>query len=192
MASARSTSPCRGVSPTQSNGEKDGLNVMKCAVSTFVSHTWSARPDPLAGEQGGEHRGGTGPRVRCSPLAVSRPVASAASWRTGCNDSEGAKPLSRGWLRRSRTGGGFCRPRTAGSRGRRSQRQPWRERPRVCTARAAKPAASAWSLTPRQPVTVEFHLQRDPRVVTTAEMSLHSAPILRRSVPWNQRAMCSR
>jgi hypothetical protein len=41
-------------------------------------------------------------------------------------------------------------------------------------------------------VTVEFHLQRDPRVVTTAEMSLHSAPILPRSVPWNQRAMCSR
>jgi hypothetical protein len=41
-------------------------------------------------------------------------------------------------------------------------------------------------------VTVEFHLQRDPRVVTTAEMSLHTAPILPRSVPWNQRAMCSR
>jgi len=41
-------------------------------------------------------------------------------------------------------------------------------------------------------MTVEFHLQRDPRVVTTAEMSLHSAAILPRSVPWNQRAMCSR
>src|SRR4029450_6889652 len=34
--------------------------------------------------------------------------------------------------------------------------------------------------------------QRDPWVVTTAEPSLLLAAILPRSVPWNQRAMCSR
>src|SRR5581483_2919619 len=156
------------------------------------SHTWSARRERLTGEQGGEHRGGTGPRVRCSPLAVSRPIVSAASWCSGCGHSAPAKPLACCWLQRSRTGGGFCRPQTAVSRGRRSQRQPWRERPRIYTVRGARPAASAWSLTPRQPVTVEVHLQRDPRVVTTADTSLHLAAILPRSVPWNQRAICSR
>ena len=36
------------------------------------------------------------------------------------------------------------------------------------------------------------HLQRDPRVVTTAEPSLLLAAIPPRSVPWNQRAICSR
>jgi hypothetical protein len=41
-------------------------------------------------------------------------------------------------------------------------------------------------------VTVEVHLQRDLRVVTTAETSLHLAAILLHPVPWNQRAICSR
>ena len=37
--------------------EKDGLNVMKCAVSTFVSHTWSARPDRRQGNREGNTGG---------------------------------------------------------------------------------------------------------------------------------------
>jgi hypothetical protein len=38
---------------------------------------------------------------------------------------------------------------------RRSMAVPWRERPRVYTVWAAKPATSAWSLTPRCPVSAE-------------------------------------
>jgi hypothetical protein len=53
------------------------------------------------------------------------------------------------------------------------------------------PAARYWPPPPRQSVPVEVYLQRDPPVVTTAEASLHPAAILPRSVPWNQRAMCS-
>jgi hypothetical protein len=75
------------------------LNVMKCAVSTFVSHTWSARPDRLAGEQGGEHRGNR-PSREVFPLAVSRPVAWPLPGGPAARQRR-AKPLSRGWLRRS-------------------------------------------------------------------------------------------
>ena len=82
-----------------------------------------------------------------------------------------AKPLSRGWLRPSSTGGALCRPLAAGSRTTRSLREPWRERPRLCTPRAATPAASAWSLTPRLPVTVGLRRQRDPCVVTARKTS---------------------
>src|SRR5262245_7843798 len=177
MARAQSTSPCRGASRTPSSEEKGGLNAMSYVVSTFVSPTWSARPERLTGEQGGEQRGGTGGRVRCSPLAAVDQVVSAASWQPGDHETALAKPVFCSWLWRSRTGGGLCRPLTADGGARRSQRQPWRERPRVYTACAAKPAASAWSLTPRLPVTVEVRQQRVPWAVTAANTSLHLSAI---------------
>ena len=160
---------------------------MTFAASTFVCLARWARPEPRGGNTGGEQDH----RARCSPLAGARDASSATSWwRVACNAST-AKSLPRCWLRPSRTGGGLCRPLAPNSRITRSEREPWRERPRVCTDRAAKPAASAWSLTPRQPVTVELHQQLDPGVVTTAEPTLHPAAIPPRSVPRNQRAMCS-
>ena len=60
------------------------------------------------------------------------------------------------------------------------------------TARAAKPAASAWSLTPRLPVARRVRLQRDPRGGHhrgTRRCILPRVPP--RSAPWNQRAICS-
>ena len=87
------------------------------------------------------------------------------------------------------TGGDLCRPLGAGSRARRSLRGVWRERPRVETPCAAKPAASAWSLTPQRVTTVEIDLQRDLPVVTTADPRGVLSRVSPRSVRRNQRAM---
>ena len=135
---------------------------MKCAVSTFVSLTWSARPERRRGTGRGT-RGGTGPRVRCSPLAVSRPVASAASWRTGCHDSGASQALVLRLVAAVENGRRFVPP--AGlpaAERRRSQREPWRERPRVCD-RVALPRLRPARGRSRHGclVTVEVHLQRD-------------------------------
>ena len=125
---------------------------MTCDASTSISPTWLARPERGRGEQGGEHRGGTGPRVRCSPLAVSRRACRAPSWWL---DADSASPAT-----------------TAGCAGSVVQ-----ERAAACAAREPPPACpedqgrnrgvsdhpfaplavptprpAGWSLTPRLPV----------------------------------------
>ena len=130
--------------------------------------------------------------MRCSPLASaglsSRPLPGSPAARR----LQLAKPLSGTLVVAVKNGRRSCRPRLPAAERGDHERHPWRERPRIYPACAAKPAASAWSLTPRLPVTVEVHRQRDPWVVTTANPSLHRAAILPRPVPWNQRPICSR
>jgi len=128
MDTALSTSPHRGAWLTRSTAHRVGLNVMRFAASTFVCPARSAQPE----RRGGEHRGGTVPRARCSPLAMNRLAGPAISWWAGGGESAAGKPLSRRRLPLSRTGGALCRPLAAGSRTLRSVREVWRERPRVC------------------------------------------------------------
>ena len=126
-----------------SPARKDGLNAMKCTVSTFISPTWSAAPERGTGERGGEHRGGTGLCARCSPFVCAPGVPSIGSWSPSEGRGAAAKALSLRPLRRTRTGGVLCRPPAAGSQPPRSVRQPWRERPRFSPHLSPGPAASA-------------------------------------------------
>jgi len=86
--------------------------------------------------------GEQGPRVRCSPLASRACSVSPAPWRVASAHRLVAKRFSGSQLRPSSTGGDLCRPLGAESRARRSLRGVWRERPRVETPCAAKPAAT--------------------------------------------------
>ena len=165
MGNVRLMSRAHRESQTRSHAQKAGWNAMKCAANTFGSRIWSAPPD----RQGGNSRGEQDPRVRCSPLTDPVSSVSPAPWRLKAADLTVAKRLCGCQLQQSQTGGDLCRPLSAGRQARRSLRELWRERPRVETPCAAKPAASAWSLTPQRVTTVEIDVQRDLPAVTTAD-----------------------
>ncbi len=127
--------------------------------------------------------------MRCSPLTDPASSVSHASWRLQIADLTVAKRLCGCQLQQSQTGGDLCRPLSAGSQARRSLRELWRERPPVETPCAARPAASAWSLTPQRVTPVEIELPRDLPMVTTVDPRCVLPRVSPRSVRRNQRAM---
>ena len=158
---------------------------MKCAANTFGSRMWSAQPD----RRGGNSRGEQDPRARCSPCTRRPRPISLVLWPLAVEHRFSAKPFGAGQLRQSKTGGDLCRPLNAERKARRSLRGLWRERPRLETPLAARPAARAWSLTPQHVGTDEIYPRRDLTVVTTMDRCRVRPRCSPRLVRRNQRAM---
>ena len=184
---ASSMWPCPPVSRTPSLARAVVLNAMSYLVSTFICPRWSARPDHLAGGTGG----GTGPCAGCSPRPARLPFLGDAACDDGPTLDTDVKSLLAEGLRRLRSGGALCRPRSLTGREPQLTGQPWRERPRVLAAFAITSAARAGRSRHGCLVCVDVPRFAFLRVDTTAKPSPLSAAVLSRPVLRNQRAMHS-
>src|SRR5262245_16590244 len=131
-------SPYHLVSQTPLVAGAAGLNAIRYLVITLISPQWSARPDGSGGAQEGEQG-----LARDVPPRLKRSLF-LADERPGKKSPPGTvfKPLPTGELQSVRSGGGLCRPLWVTWLESRSQRQPWRERPRDLTGVPITPAAT--------------------------------------------------